>query len=279
MLRKCFSLFLLCGVILIFDSSVKSQTFSLEELAGEYTAGHEFFAGTITLEKDGNYKIESGGCTDSFFESGNYTIDSGILHFKVLKSIRKSHSDDKEINLLEETKDSESAKILTNYEMFPIKWSNRIYLIEKENLKGFVNAINLGIEPRNTLTSRLYLGTFYVRASEKSKLPPFLLEPITGIPVLPDVWNSYLLKKPVSAKVLSIEGEKNNQTAIINRGSSDGLKIGMRLIIDSQEPSPWSGVEVIEVENKSARVKVYDKLKIGDKLSSKFTFKDNYLFY
>ena len=274
MIGKYFSLLFVCVCALIFSNSAHGQNFNLEKLIGDYTAGSDFFGGTITIEANGNYKIESGGCTDDFFESGTYTLNADGLHFKILKSSRKSHSDNEEVNLLEKNKEDESAKMPTSYKLLPIEWAKRIYLIKDEDLKEFINAVNLGIEPRDSLSSSFYLGTFYVRVEEQSKTPPFLLQPITGLPKLLDKWNSFLLEKPVTAKIISIEGEKN-KVAIINKGEIDGLKVGMRLIINNQKPSLWSGAEIISVESKTAKVRLFDDLKVGDKISSKFIRSEN----
>jgi hypothetical protein len=66
---------------------------------------------------------------------------------------------------------------------------------------------------------------------------------------------------------------------VIDKGSRDGLKVGMRLVTEDEEPSLWSGTEVTSVKEKEALIrtdKVRSELKVGDKISSRYEPKDPY---
>ena len=137
-------------------------------------------------------------------------------------------------------------------------------------MKDFSNAINLGLEPRNELRSEPYYGQFYLRESDLSKS-------VSGKPSLPTEWQSFILSKPVTAKIVAVEPQGKTKIATINKGSRDGLKVGMKLLVKEQEPSPWGKEgEILSVEERTAKVQVED-LKVGDILSSKY-FSNNLFF-
>ena len=67
--------------------------------------------------------------------------------------------------------------------------------------------------------------------------------------------------------------------ATINKGSRDGLRVGMRLVTKGEEPSRWDGTEVISVEENASRIRtemVRSELKVGDRIRSRYSPKDFY---
>jgi cell shape-determining protein MreC len=93
---------------------------------------------------------------------------------------------------------------------------------------------------------------------------------VSGKPLLPVEWQSFLLNKPVTAKIVAMEVHGGTKIATINKGSRDDFKVGMKLLGEGQEPSPWGkNGEVLSVEERTAKVQV-DDLNIGDILSSKY---------
>jgi hypothetical protein len=241
--------------------------FTFEQLAGKYSAGHKYFASTITLGKDGTYQEDSGGCTDEFFISGKYSISSNKVIFQAEKSAHNRHGEERTV----ENDTHKSEKLIIN-------WGKRLYLIDEEELKEFVDAVNLGIEPRRTLTSdMLFLGSFFLKSEEPDFWKP--LQKTDGYPILSEQWNSYLIKKFVTATIIKIENQGNEKIATINKGKNAGLKIGMKLVNNNQEPSLFSIMTILSVSDNSAKVSVFDKVKVGDKISSKFIQKENNFIY
>jgi hypothetical protein len=249
------------------------QILSVSELAGTYVAGHNFGGSSITLEADGTYFQNSGACTMATKESGKFALSDGIVRFTILKSTGVQFSDEsKEYDLFNPEarkeffgyRDDEKVEPLkTEFTLLPVKWGERIYLIDEDDLKDFANAINLGLEPRAELSSEPYYGSFFLRESDLQKS-------VSGKPSLPAEWQSFLLSKPVTAKIVAIELQGKTKIATINRGSRDGLKVGMKLLVKEQEPSPWGKEgEILSVEERTAKVQVGD-LKVGDILNSKY---------
>jgi hypothetical protein len=282
--RVCF----LCLTVLL--SAVQSearQPLTQSRLAGTYVVGHEFGGSSLTLESDGRFSGEGGsddGTVSS--ESGTYVLSEGFLRFTLTKSVGKRGDGKKERNLLDPEERKElfsggTAAIVREFKMLPVTWSDRIYLIYENDLKDFANAINLGLEPRMSLTSQPfgepYYGSFYLRRGDEQKK-------VTGHPSLPKEWLAFLLRKPVTATVISVQESKKatyvaTSVVTVNKGSGDGLRVGMRLVVKGEEPSTSLGAEVISVGERTAKVKsvqVYDLLKVGDRLSTRYEPKWSY---
>jgi len=264
-------LFIVC---LGFTTNLSAQqVLSASELAGTYVAGHNFGGSSINLQADGTYSRDSGACTMATKESGKYFLADGVIHFTILKYTGVQFSDEsKEIDLLNPEarkeffgyKDDEKVDPLkTEFSLLVVKWGERVYLIDESDLRDFSNAVNLGLEPRPELRSEPYYGSFFLREGDLQKN-------VSGKPSLPSEWQTFLLSKPVTAKIVSLEAQDKTQVATINRGSQDGLKVGMRLLVKKQVPFLWSsGGEILSVEKRTAKVQVQD-LKVGDILSSKY---------
>jgi len=156
-------------------------------------------------------------------------------------------------------------------ELVPVTWGERLYLMHKDSLVEFCNAINLGLEPRTSLGTDWYLGLSYLRNGDESKKTK-------GHPSLSNDLIGLLLEKPVEAEIINIERKGNKAVAIINQGSEAGLKPGMRLFLTEHrfwsEPSLWSGLVVISATYNLAKLKVFEEVKMGDKVSSKFGPRD-----
>ncbi len=268
---------LLFVVCLVFTVNVSAQQIlNASELAGTYVAGHNFGGSSINLQADGTYSQDSGACTMATKESGQYLLSEGIVRFTILKYTGVQFSDQsKEIDLFNPEarkeffghRDDEKVEPLKNeFTLLPVKWGERVYLIDENDLRDFSNAINLGLEPRTDLRSEPYYGSFFLRESDLQKS-------VTGKPSLPAQWKTFLLSERVTAEIVRIETQAKTQVATINRGSQDGLKVGMKLLVEGQEPSPWSTEgEILSVEKGTAKVQVGDA-KVGDVLSSKYVSK------
>jgi hypothetical protein len=275
----------------VLVSPVQSRAQQREEVfkkfAGTYVTGHEFGGSSLTLRTDGHFSTEEGSDDGTQIStSGTYVLSEGRLHFRILKQIGKRGSRGKKFNLLDpkenkQFNEGDSAGIEKEFELRAAEWSGRIYLLDVEDLKNFANAINLGIEPRARITSSDYespwYGSFYLRTGDEQKK-------VTGNPPLPEQWLEFLLSKPITGTIISIEEIKRSQFSItfiatIDKGSRDGLKVGMRFLTKDEEPSPFFGTEVISVEANTSQIRTFlvrSELKVGDKISSRYERKDPY---
>jgi hypothetical protein len=267
----------MCIAVLLFavQSVAHHREITPDKLVATYVVGHRFGSSSLTLEADGRYSIESGDCTMEYFDSGTYILSEGALHFTVLKQTAKGRGSEREINLLDPNERKEvfgndaSGEIKKEFKLLPVAWSERIYLIYESDSNNFANAVNLGLEPRAELSSEPYYGSFYLRQGDEQKK-------VSESPSLPEKWLSFLLSKPVTAAIVGIEGDAQEKMATINKGSKNGLKVGMRLLAKDEEPSLWSGAEIVSLEESSAKVRVGTELKVGDKLSTKYERRDIY---
>lgn len=242
-------------LLLATQALAQQQECTPNKLAATYAAGHNFWGSFLTLTADGQYSKRSYDCTTEYFESGTYAISDGVLHFTVFKRTAKPNGGEVETDLL-----TESPK---EYKLLPIKWSDRIYLVFDDDLSNFANAINLGLEPRSQVNSEPYYGAFYLRTGDEKKK-------VSGNPTLSEKWNSFLLNRPVIATIIYVEGEAKDRIGIIDKGSKNGLKVGMRLIAKDEEPSLWIVTEIVSIEERSAKVRLSSDVKIGDQLSTKY---------
>lgn len=280
MFTKISKLFLLFTICFLFSINISAQqVFGINELAGSYFTGTDFTSNLIELKTDGTYITKHGSCTYSTEDSERFYVSSGLVHFTRLKYTGRQFSHrKKKINLFDanarkkffDYDDDEAVEPLeTEFSLVPIKWDERIYLIFESDLKDFSNAVNLGVEPRSEIRPELWFGSFFLRVGDEEKS-------ISGKPTIPIEWQSFLLNEPVTAKIVSTEKQGEDNLGVIDRGSRDGLKVGMTLASKDEEPSPFSreGV-VVSVEEESAKILIFD-LKVGDTVKSKYVPKQTY---
>jgi hypothetical protein len=250
-----------------------------KKYAGNYVTGHEWGGGSIKLDNNGNF-FESAGSDDgtAISTSGTYRFENGLLIFSITRKTI-SRGGGKVYNLLDpidlkEWSLGNDTEIDKQFKLLPIEWSGRIYLIYETDLKNFVNAINLGIEPRPWLTSDSavspWFGSFYLRSGDQRKK-------VLGRPDLPKEWRAFELSHPVIAKVVKVISRKQEKyglesIVVINKGTNDGLTIGMLMVARKEIPSLGYGTQVASVGRTTATVKstMYPALKVGDKLSSRY---------
>jgi hypothetical protein len=77
-----------------------------------------------------------------------------------------------------------------------------------------------------------------------------------------------LLSKPVTATVIRIEEIKKSQLTTIF--TANGLEIRKRLLTKDEEPNPSFEMVVVSVEEKTAKIRAEQKVKVGDKISSRY---------
>jgi hypothetical protein len=137
-------------------------------------------------------------------------------------------------------------------ELIYVPWDARAYLVEPDGLIAFCNAVNRGDEPR-TYSGGLY----YLREDDWDKK-------VKGRPKVPTEVKEYLLTKPIMARVLEVKSFRKDvqikgqpcpmdgYPAIIDRGSQDGLRVGMELGWHGDEN--WVRAVVTAVAEKRATV-------------------------
>jgi hypothetical protein len=166
---------------------------------------------------------------------------------------------------LEEWAFGHHSEIEKEFRLLPIEWSGRIYLIDEKELKSFVDAINLGIEPRQWLRSDStvspWFGSFYLRSGDQKKK-------VVGSPALPKKWLPFLLRRPSVASVISVQNVREEKYGIvsrvtINKGTKDGLKIGMLLVAKNEIPSLGYSCEIISVERNRSQVEATLNFALG----------------
>jgi hypothetical protein len=186
----------------------------------------------------------------------------------VLKITTKGFGDSKEVDL---RKPKARKKLLGTDEPFRpeqfdirvIKWDQRTYLMDEANFESFVDFINLGFEPRYVETYRPFYGAIYLREGDEKK-------DVVGAPSLPSKFLSMILGAPVTATILQIETSDNKTIATVDRGSKNGLRKDMTLVTESDNGSLFfRGYWVLSVDEQSAKVQVFDGVKVGDKLTTR----------
>ena len=275
MVSKIITSFLVVFVYQAFTINVAAQQFfNVDELVGKYSIGDGLINDSIEINPDGTYAKNHVSCTYATQQTGKLDSVNGTLHFTLLKFVGKKFANEKkEFNLLNSNNrkkfydDEEDEPIPTEYEFQPVRWGERIYLIDKDILQDFSNAINLGFEPRTGSDIGLYYGPFFLRKGDENKT-------VHEKPLLPQEWQSFLLDRPVTTNVLSIEEKGKVKIATIDKGSQDGLRVGMKLARKDDMPEIWSeeGV-IISVENHTSKIRTY-KFEIGDILSTRFNFRN-----
>ena len=165
-------------------------------------------------------------------------------------------------------------KIEKEFTLVPVEWSGRIYLIYDSELQAFANAVNLGIEPRQTLQSHYdvspWFGSFYLRKGDQKNQ-------VRGKPGLPKEWLTFLLDRPMRTRVVKVESVKQEKygtvsVVIIDKGGKDGLKVGMRLIAKKEIPNLSNGTSVISVTRNRAKLEAIlnRPVKVGENISSRY---------
>lgn len=99
--------------------------------------------------------------------------------------------------------------------LIPVSWGQRLYLIPQNDVAGFSNQINRGIEP----VSRGSMGSYYLREGDWDR-------PVSGKPNLPEEWKKRLLDEPVTGLVA---GRDPLNRWIISLGKNYGVYDGMEL--------------------------------------------------
>ncbi|MFC4632610.1 hypothetical protein ACFO3O_01750 [Dokdonia ponticola] len=169
----------------------------------------------------------------------------------------------------------DSLKIKTEFQV--VKWENNEYLfseyfdfgwsLEKENdYIRFADYINNGLEP---VTSGMYL----VRKTKDSIMSEFDLKQI------PEKWQSYFLKEPVSAKIKYIKkvidpNDEENISWLIELDKGKNDRMNNRLTLETKDGEFFIEVDSVLTHRSFGMTYMYDftpkKFPIGTELRTKW---------
>ena len=242
----------LCVWIIAFEyvppgqltSEKKLNGVPLQEIAGKYYLGDGLGLNWyLDISPAGRFCFLWRGCLGIYDRKKGWieaTNDSLIFHpnLNFLKMIRGTRS--------------------ASMEMIPVRWGDRVYLIQKEKMVEFCSEINLGMEPRRDMH-----GQYYLREKD-------LGDPPEGRPQLPSQWRKYILDAPVRGHVVQLV---DSRKGLINVGSRSGLLPGM-ILYANDTGSMSSGMVIIRsvVENSSLVEYLYEKkrLVVGQGITTAF---------
>lgn len=263
-MRRVFSLPL---IFVLFLTSVLAQNntpaataFDTKELTGEYIWSTGFVGASYELRGDGSfeYRTSSDCCDPVWRETGSYSVKDNVLHLKVItKTLNKYNMLDpnqavEAYRKVYNRPDAEvpADKMHTEYDLQVVRWGERIYLLNEANLPRFVAAVNFNIEPRQHILvmedSYVILGVFLRRGDEKKAA--------AGKPSLPEPWLSSLDNPPIYATITNVKDQNNERIYTMNKGSANGLKVGMILFGEGDKPDQNS-LTVTAVAEGSATAK------------------------
>lgn len=249
-----------------------------KDLSGEYVYSSGFVGARFTLTEDGKYEYQTfSDCCDSVWrEVGSYQPVGNLIHFDILQHTLNKYNllDPKEkteaLRTLYDYKgeDIKADEIKTTHELQIIRWGERLYLIDKQILYLFAAAVNLGVEPRKSIINNDFLTTnFFLKRGDEVK-------PIIGKPELSSEWNSYILEFPIKVSITKVVEGKTERKYSIDKGSLDGVKVGMCFIGENAEVEYSNLLWVVSVEEHTAKLQDQSILyppdyKVGENLTTK----------
>lgn len=180
----------------------QQATIDISRLAGEYSYGNGFDQNcTLEISPDGRFIYKRCSCeavTDQAV--GTASFDDGRLMLK---------PEQPRANWPRGTSDV----------LVPVTWGQRLYLVPQDDIVGFSNHVNRGLEP----VTRGSMGSYYLREGDWDR-------PATGKPELPHEWKNRLLEAPITGEVA---GKDPSGRWIINLGKRHG-------VFDQMELSAWA---------------------------------------
>jgi hypothetical protein len=198
-------------------------------VAGAYYQGDGLGVNwSLTVGAAGTFAFTWDGCLGRYDENeGDAVLEGGVLKLRPKKPL--DHGMGKQLPLL----------------WVPVRWGDRFYLLEEEDIPLFAKYVNQGWEPRTEAH-----GLFLLRRDDWKKKT-------SGPPVLPEKWSGLLLAQPVSARVVRVLA---NARAVIDKGSVHGLQVGM--LLTALRGNDWVDVSVQSVDQNQAIVEAQDSHKL-----------------
>jgi hypothetical protein len=130
--------------------------------------------------------------------------------------------------------------------LVPVTWDQRLYLVPQNDILGFSNQVNRGVEP----VSRGSMGNYFLREGDWDR-------PAEGKPDLPGEWKERLLDKPVTGLVA---GKDPSGRWIINLGKDHGVYDGMELSAWAPDLRRFVTIVVTETGTHTSAVRTVNSL-------------------
>ena len=126
--------------------------------------------------------------------------------------------------------------------LVPVTWGQRLYLVPQDDLVGFSNHVNKGLEP----VTRGNMGRYFLREGDWDR-------PATGKPELPPDWKKRLLDKPITGQVA---GKDPGGRWIINLGQNHGVYDHMELSAWTTDQRQFVALRVTETGSETSAVAI-----------------------
>jgi len=186
-------------VVMVCISIGQTAQPSLSDIAGEYITSNGMAGLTgyvLTLKVDGTYSrkwFTDDGSVNTPPEVGKYSLKDYVLSFEPPKG--------------------------ETYRLYLIRWGGRTYVAE--DISRFVAAVNVGLEPRGDAIPQDNLENYiYIRLGDEK------IEP-TGQPVTVKTADELLSAPHIEIQVTGKQLESQALSVSTNKGSADGLRLGM----------------------------------------------------
>ena len=224
------------------DFATAADSATLKDIVGDYYFGDGLGVNcSLSVTAKGQFTFQWDGCLGTYDKNeGIASVKEGILQITPQKP-----------NLRDGFRG-------TPTKFYPVRWDGRMYLIPTNDIVEFCSDFSQGIEPRRGIH-----GSYYLRRGDADK-------PILGKPAVPEQWTKFLLDKPVRGMITELIGK---QEAWLNKGSAEGLLVGMILTAQGQGNLMFAQVQVEAVEKDRCRIKCRwpdVELTVGQTVSSRF---------
>jgi len=202
-----------------------SATVDMLRLSGEYSYGNGFDMNcTLEISPDGRFVYRKCNCETVVDQAtGTAVINDGVVQ-------------------LNPDKPRNQWPLGTGPELVPVAWGQRLYLVPQNDILGFSNQVNRGVEP----ISRGNMGSYYLREGDWDR-------PAEGKPVLPEEWQTRLLDKPIQGRVA---GQDPSGRWIIDLGKEDGVFNLMELSAWSPDLQKFVSLRVTETGTDTSAVEI-----------------------
>lgn len=160
-----------------------------------------------------------------------------------------------------------------------VRWAERRYLVPDARLLDFVNDLNRGWEPSYDRSRGGTLAAYLHDEDDE--------RPAYGVPALPEPYRSYYRAEPVFARAVEIgkrehvirrvgrrEEEECKASARFDKGSSDGVFVGMKLMTGAVKDSPDAVIQKVSEGASEGYIEQddcerYDEVPVGTIFSSR----------
>jgi hypothetical protein len=220
-------------------ASETKLAFDESEIYGRYYFGDGLGVNcSLTIEEDHRFSFQWRGCEGVYDQnSGTWQLHGDVVTLK-----------------LELPNKREGGRGL-NIRYVPIKWGERHYLVDENEMPGFCVKAHSGTLD---LAGILLLGNDYV------KWPGQKLPSVQGIPVIPERYKTFYENGEVSARVVQMTANRN---VILDKGAADRINPNMLFALAGQDDIDLKIVSVTEHQSVAQALYYWSSdryVKVGD---------------